>query len=101
MKKSSQEYLSMWWRTPHDEKLRKLAEEYHELTEAFDQLHCQHKNERGIAIPETPKERMACEQHARRVWRKLWYYEVEPLGFTKNQWHSAVASAALKSYDRH
>lgn len=56
--------------TREESVLRHMAREYHERTEAFDQLHCRARDERGIAIP-VGEERAACERNARMVKTEL------------------------------
>lgn len=53
-----------------DDVLWRLAREYHERTEWFDQAHCRARNKRDIAIPEGG-EWSACNRHARAVRREL------------------------------
>lgn len=51
--------------------IRKLGEEYHRRTEAFDQTVCEFRNERGIAIPIDRHERRACNANADRIESEL------------------------------
>ncbi len=65
-----QMYECRFTETKEEAALRHLAREYHERTEAFDQLHCLARNERGIAIP-VGGERVVCTCHALEVRAEL------------------------------
>jgi hypothetical protein len=57
--------------TKEDRLLYDLGVEYHRRTEAFDQMVCAHRNERGIAIPVYREERRACNLNAARIESEL------------------------------
>lgn len=57
------------WHTV-DDTLWRLAREYHERTEWFDQAYCRFRDEDGIAMPEGI-EASECNRHAWRVHNEL------------------------------
>lgn len=60
------EYQAQWCQSDEDLFLRRLAREYHELTEAFDQAHCSARYRKGIAVP-VGDEWVACMTNSYRV----------------------------------
>ena len=73
--------------------LRKLVEEYHQRTEAFDQLHCKARNARGIAIPGNSEEWRLCNENARMVNKELEAAAARHM-FAAHEWLTAKASYA-------
>lgn len=57
--------------TNEERLLHELGEEYHRRTEAFDQMVCYSRNERGIALPVSHDERRACNLNADRIETEL------------------------------
>ena len=60
---------------PFDEEYNRMAykigKEYHDTCEAYDQTVCQHKNERGVAIPTTGYELGLVGKNARMVMKDI------------------------------
>lgn len=83
-----QEYLNEWWDSDKDLALRCLAREYHERTEAFDQLHCHARNEKGFAVPRG-EEWVICNRNARVVWAEL-AEKARSLSFCKQEFDQAI-----------
>lgn len=76
-----------------DKKLYKLAKQYHEETEAYDQTVCTGQYERGrdgkTAIPINPNERRLCSWNARAVYLKILR---ENPGLSKAELRKAISS---------
>jgi hypothetical protein len=78
MKTWTTEILGYWPEvTPEDRQLRRLAREYHQRTEAFDQQHPGDWN-RGL-----------WDRNARMIQHELWL-QVRELGYTRQQWQEAM-----------
>lgn len=78
---------------PHSEtemKLRDLAQEYHDRTEAFDRTVCTGPIWHGGIMPANGQERSLINKHAKEV-RDMIYREALKLGFTTKRIREAIA----------
>jgi hypothetical protein len=65
------DFMCDWTPSPMDDLLRKLADEYHERTEAYDRTVCSAKLRDGTAMPVTPRELGLINRNALMVLREL------------------------------
>ena len=88
------EYLGVpWTPSPEEKRLRELAHEYHERTEAYDRTVCTGPIVRGGIMPATPEQHSRINIHARTVRDELGV-EAARLGFTPKQWREAISNVA-------
>ena len=73
--------------------LDRLTTEYHEETEAFDQMICTGRTENGTAVPLGAGELGVINQHARELRTQL-SRTAERLGFTLKEVHASMVAAA-------
>jgi len=76
-------------------KLRKIAYQYHQETEDFDQLICLKKRENGIAQPTNSWEMTTSTLNARQTFDIL-LEEALILGFNKDQFEYAIRGEAKR-----
>ncbi len=62
------EYLGEFEPSDREKILYQFALDYENLCESFDQLVCQYKNKRGIAMPVTSDERESVNKNAKLVF---------------------------------
>ena len=77
--------------TPEETRLRELAAQYHEETEAFDRTVCTGPIRNGSIMPIGPGERAAINRHALAMRKRLGL-EVAALGVTEKEWQHAIAN---------
>ena len=88
------EYLGMPMQETDDErKLRKLAEDYHHRTEAYDRTVCTGPIVRGGIMPANGWEMSLINRHAKAMRDEL-EVEAAKLGFAPQQWRDAIRRAA-------
>jgi hypothetical protein len=81
--------------TKEERLLHELGVEYHRRTEAFDQMACAYRNERGIAIPVSREERRACNLNADRIESELLdRAREEGLTISRHELRRAIQDAA-------
>jgi len=89
------EYLGIPWRPTAEEiQLRKLAEQYHERTEAYDRTVCTGPVIRCGIMPAGFSQWMLVQRNASLVRREL-YIDAAELGFTQQQWQDAISQASF------
>lgn len=87
------EYLGVWTPSREEKRLRELAREYHERTEAYDRTICTGPIVRGGIMPATPEQHALINRHAGTVRDELGI-EAARLGFSPKQWREAISKAA-------
>jgi hypothetical protein len=78
-----------------ESKLRKLAREYHDRTEAYDRTVCTGPLVHGAIMPATEHEGNIINNHAQLVRDELGAKAAE-LGFTPQQWRTAIYNSRAK-----
>ena len=73
--------------------LDRLVEEYHEETEAFDQMICTGRTENGTAVPVNGRELRTINANDRELRSRL-RLKAERLGFTLKEVHASMVAAA-------
>lgn len=86
-----QEILGIYPPSEKEMKLRDLAKEYHDRTEAFDRTVCTGPILHGGIMPANGQERLLINKHAREV-RDMIYREAGKLGFTTKRIREAIAN---------
>lgn len=90
------EYLGMpMTPTAEEIRLRELAEEYHRTCEDYDRMICTGPIKDGSILPASGDESSAINRHAQDVRDRLWY-QVAPLGFSRQQWMEAIRDEGLR-----
>ena len=79
--------------SPEEKRLRELAREYHQRTEAYDRTVCTGPIVRGGIMPATGEERALITRNANAMRYDLGV-EAAKLGFTPKQWQEAISNAA-------
>lgn len=88
------EYLGVpWTPSPEEKRLRELAREYHERTEAYDRTICTGPIGRGGIMPATIDQQALINRHAGTVRDELGI-EAARQGFSPKQWREAISNAA-------
>lgn len=82
-------YLQAQQVSDEEKRLRELAFEYHERTEAYDRTVCTGPIKRGAIMPATHDEVALINQHALKVRKELGQ-KAESLGFTAKEWQTAI-----------
>lgn len=86
--------------TPEEQRLRELAREYHDRTEAYDRTVCTGPILRNGIMPATDRERSLITQNADML-RAALDQEAAGLGFTWPQWLRAIRNAEPMMPDAH
>ena len=68
-----------------------LAKQYHEETEAYDQLICSGQSKRGVSIPTTPYEHSLINRNAQTVLTRL---RLEHPEINREELHQAISKYA-------
>jgi len=79
--------------TIEEKRLRKLALEYHERTEAYDRTVCSGFNSCNRTIPVNSQQVSLVNLNAKKIRDEL-FIEVEKLGFKQKQWQEAIFNAS-------
>lgn len=83
-----------------EKQLMRLAERYHQRTEAYDRTVCSGPIVGGAITPATDSERTLIVQHARGVRREL-EVEADRLGIAPERLHSAITQFSREAQRRH
>ena len=85
-----QEYQGYFYPTQEDVDLDKLAEEYHQRCEAYDQLVCSGQIKRGVAMPTNEYEHRKINKNAIAVLKEIKYHG-RLMGYTGQEIGKAIS----------
>lgn len=95
MKDFPQEYACQFAQSDNEIELRKLAHDYHQLTETYDRMICTGPVLNDGIVPADGIERGRINKNARKVYDLL-FIEAQKLGFSRAQWTAAIQKEVEK-----